>query len=502
MRGSHTVRLGGKMRTLDMLVIAAYGAGVLAVGRYYARRTETADDYLLGGRRMNPLLIGLSLFATITSTLSYLAYPGEMVKYGPMIFAGLAAFPLVLIIVGWWLIPAIMRERSVTSGYELLEARLGLSGRLLGAGMFVALRTVWMASILYATSEKVIVPMFQLNRAWAPWVGTALGLVTMIYTMQGGLRAVVLTDVLQALIMFGGAVATILVVTVYLGGVDRWWPRHWQAHWQEPVFWFRSSTRVTFMGAFLNSLVWTTCTAGSDQMAIQRYLSTRDARAARRSLAIHMLTEILMSLLLAVVGLAVLGYFTAHPELSGRGDQPLQFADELLPRFVMVGMPAGASGLVIAAILSAAMSSLSSGMNSSSAVISADWINRFWNAPSGQADQVRQVRVICIIVGGAAIALSTVVGELAENLLELCVKVVNLLTAPIFVLFFLALFVPWATPLGGMAATVASVSVAAGIAFYHWFDLEFLWSSPCSLLAGVTVGMLVSLLPIGKRHSA
>ncbi len=156
------------MQLPDFLVIALYAAGMLAVGAFYARRTETADEYLLGGRTMNPIMVGLSLFATLTSTLSYLAYPGEMVKNGPMMFAQLASYPFIMVVIGWWMIPAIMRQRNVTSGYELLESRLGLTGRLLGSGMFVALRTVWMASILYATTDKVIVPLFHLERAGRP----------------------------------------------------------------------------------------------------------------------------------------------------------------------------------------------------------------------------------------------------------------------------------------------------------------------------------------------
>ncbi|MFM8290108.1 MAG: sodium:solute symporter family transporter, partial [Planctomycetia bacterium] len=127
------------MRPFDWLVIALYAAVMIGVGRYYSRRTETVDDYLLGGRRMSPFMIGVSLFATITSTLSYLAVPGEIVKNGPMILAQGAAFPLIWVVVGWWLIPAIMRQRDVTSGYELLERRLGRTGRLLGAGMFIVL---------------------------------------------------------------------------------------------------------------------------------------------------------------------------------------------------------------------------------------------------------------------------------------------------------------------------------------------------------------------------
>src|SRR5687768_1325834 len=109
---------------------------MLAVGAYYARRVRTADDYLLGGRSMSPLMIGLSLFATLTSTLTYLALPGEMAKNGPVVFSDILSFPIVMVIVGWVLIPRIMRQR-VTSGYEILESRLGLTGRLLGAGMFV-----------------------------------------------------------------------------------------------------------------------------------------------------------------------------------------------------------------------------------------------------------------------------------------------------------------------------------------------------------------------------
>src|SRR3954471_23438248 len=113
------------MTALDYLVILLYALAMLAVGRYYARRVQTADDYLLGGRTMSPVMIGLSLFATLTSTLSYLATPGEMIGYGPMLFSEFLIYPVIYAVVGFWLIPAIMRQRGVTSGYELLEARLG-----------------------------------------------------------------------------------------------------------------------------------------------------------------------------------------------------------------------------------------------------------------------------------------------------------------------------------------------------------------------------------------
>ncbi|MBM4072654.1 MAG: sodium-coupled permease [Planctomycetes bacterium] len=500
------------MTVLDYLVIALYAVGMLAVGKYYARRAKTSDDYLLGGRKMSPFMIGISLFATITSTLSYLAYPGEMIRHGPMLFAQLAAFPAVFFIVGWGLIPWIMGQK-VTSGYELLEARLGMTGRLIGSGMFVTLRMFWMASILYATSTAVLIPLLEIDPEqaylWAPILSTVMGTLTLIYTAEGGMRAVVMTDALQSFIMFAGGILIVIVVSVTLGGVGAWWPTTWERHWDPPVFWFDASARTTFMGAFLNMLVWMTCTAGSDQMALQRYLATRDAPAARRSFGVHLVAELILSLLLALVGLAVLGYFMHYPELLQIGESVNSTADKLLPRFIVIGLPMGITGLVIAAMLSAAMSSLSSGMNSSSAVITRDFIARFRRLETAatteqpekpaltQAQQVRLERTVSVVIGVIAILLSTVVGSLAGNLIELCFKVVNLLTAPLFVLFFLALFVKWSTPLGAVAATVASVSVAVGIAFFGLFGLsQLLWTAPCALVAGVLAGMIFS--PLGK----
>src|SRR5256885_11461659 len=136
-----------------------------------------------------------------------------------------------------------------------------------------------------------------------------------------------------------------------------------------------------------------------------------------------------------------------------------------LPHSAMTVIPPGLTALVIAAILSAAMSSLSSGMNSCSAVIATDFIQRFRSGPLSEKQQVRLARWLSLGVAIVAILLSTVVAQIPGNLLELCMKVVNLLTAPLFILFFLALFIPWSTPLGAVAATVASIAVAVDIAF-------------------------------------
>ena len=154
---------------------------------------------------MKATAIGISLFASLLSALSYLANPGEMIKYGPIIMSGVAAYPFIVWAVGKFIIPSFMKLQ-VTSGYELLEARFGLTVRLLGASFFLALRLLWMSVIIYATTDKVLIPLTGLDPAFKPWLCLAVGFVTVIYTSAGGLRAVVFTDVAQTFILFPGCV--------------------------------------------------------------------------------------------------------------------------------------------------------------------------------------------------------------------------------------------------------------------------------------------------------
>ena len=490
------------MTALDWIVIALYAAGMLAIGAFYARRTETTEDYLLGGRRMNPVAIGLSLFATLMSTLSYLAWPGEMIKHGPTLFAGMLAYPFIAVVVGWLLIPYIMKLR-ITSAYEVLEIRLGLGVRLVGSSLFLLLRFCWMASILFATSSQVLVPLLGLADWTVPWLCAALGLVTVVYTASGGIRAVVLTDALQSAIMFLGAIVTLIVVSAELGPTA-WWPADWAEHWDPPVWGLDLTARASLMGAITSAFTWHVCTAGSDQMAVQRFLATRNVSAARRSMLTSYVSDVLISILLGLVGFAVLAHFTARTSSPG-GMNLVESADRLFPRFVLEGLPAGLSGLVIAAILSAAMSSLSSGVNSTCAVIAQDFVGRFGGRREGRpspAHSISLVRWLSVGVGVSAVLLSILVSRFEGNLIELCFKVVNLLVAPLFVLFFMAMFVPWATPIGSLIGLAASLGVAVGIAHFHLFGVSFVWMMQAALVTGIAAGGLASVIPLASTRTA
>lgn len=477
--------------TLDWIVMALYLTGMLAIGWYYSYKNKTEEDYLLGGRSMNPSAIGISLFATLLSTLSYLSYPAEMIKHGPLIFAGIFAFPFIYYVAGWWLIPRIMQMR-VTSAYEILEQKLGLSVRMLAVFMFLSLRFLWMATVIYMTVEIAILSVIPLDRSYIPFIGAFLMTITIVYTVMGGLKAVVVTDVVQSIVFMGGALICIGVVCYQLGSISAIFPDHWLDTWAAPRMGFDAQERLTFGNAVLVLFVWYICTTGSDQMAVQRYLSTRDIYAARKSLRVSLMSDMLSKILLALVGLAVLSFFVNNPDLVSQGKSLYEEADVLFPRFILAALPAGLSGLIIAGLLSAAMSSLSSGLNSVSAVISEDILKRFKKNSSTTIDSLKNIRMLSLLTGCLTIVLSVFIGNVEGNLIDVVMKVVNLFVAPLFVLFFMALFVPFATSRGTFWGGIVSIATAVSIAFFGLYTISVLWIMPVSLVIGILAGCLGS----------
>jgi SSS family solute:Na+ symporter len=488
---------------LDWAVLGLYFVSMLAIGWYF-RSNKNEEEYLLGGRVMKPWAVGLSLFATLMSTISYLSCPGEVIQHGPMYFTSLLAMPFISVVVGWLLIPYFI-QLPITSAYEILESRLGLGVRMLGATFFLSLRLLWMAVIIDTTASIVLVPLAGIDPALTPYMCAFLGLITVAYTAMGGIRAVVWTDVAQTFVLLGGAVVALALITWQLGGVGAWWPTSWASNWDPPTFDYDPFARISLVGVLLSTFCWYVFTAGSDQMTIQRYLTTRDVRSARRMFNISLLAGALVIGLLALVGLALLAYFRAHPEMLGEGQSATENADQLFPRFIAVGLPAGMSGLVVAGLLAAAMSSLSSGLNSSCAVITVDFLERFRGPKADARGNVRRTRYVSLFVGVVVVLLSSFVGIVEGNLLEVAYKVTNLLVAPLFGLFFMALFVRWATDFGTIVGAAFGLVTVVAINYWDLFTdvrgISFLWAMPVGLVIQVAVGALVSLLPIGKRNT-
>jgi SSS family solute:Na+ symporter len=489
---------------IDFLIIAAYCCAVLAMGWVYSRRQLDRDEYFTGGRRMNPILIGISLFATMLSTISYLAKPGEIIRHGPYILWSLLAIPFAYLVVGYVLIPIFMRYR-LTSAYELLEMKLGPSSRLLGAGMFVLLRLMWMSVLLNFASGAFLI-MTGLGDEWLLPVTAIIGLITLVYSSLGGLRAVVVTDTVQFVLLLGGALLVVVVITLQAGGLG-WFPRSWDPSWQvQPIWSLDPHIRLTVVGVILSQILWTLATAGGDQTVIQRFMATKNASDARRSYLVNSAASVIVFGVLTLVGLALMAYFRMNPgQLPGETIQAS--ADGLFPWFIAHALPVGLSGLVVTGMFAAAMSSVDSGVNSITAVVTVDFLDRFRSrakspaSSAGERDRmdVSQGRWITVGVGLLVIALSTLIEYVPGNLLDVSKRATDLLVTPIFTLFLMALFVRFATPAGANTGATCGFLGGATIAFWNpLFDqeraLSFTWISPVALVVGVTVGCVVSLL--------
>lgn len=457
--------LAAGLHPVDWAILVLYASSTIFLGWWFGRRQASAKEYFVGSGKMNPILIGISLFATLLSTISYLSFPGESAGKGPVYMANYLIYPVIFLVVGFVIIPVYMRQR-VTSAYELLEERLGGSIRILGAVMFLALRLVWMSLLIYMTAKALSVMVFGAGEGdrWIPLIVIVTGAIAITYTMLGGLRAVVITDLMQTILLYGGALLIIGTVTWKMGGFG-WFPTEWKPHWDtQPLFPDSFATRVTLIGTLVQVGIWYICTAAGDQVSVQRFMATTDARAARKALAIQLTVAAIVGITLGFAGFALLGYFESNPaDLAGmdlKAD-----ADQIYPHFVANMLPPVVSGLVLAGLFAAAMSSVDSGVNSITAVVTSDFVDRFRSEPISERSQVIFSRVIACSVGLIVVLLSSLVEKVPGNFTAVTNKTVNLLTVPIFCLFFFALFVKFARPIGVWIGAIAGTAVAALVAF-------------------------------------
>ena len=498
--------------TLDWIIILIYASSIIGLGYYYSRKQKNIREYFVGSGKMNPVLVGISLFATLLSTISYMAYPGEMIAKGPgTILASLLTLPFIYLLVTRLLLGVYMTQ-SVTSAYELLEKRLGLGIRILGATMFLVLRLVWMSLLVYVAASAMTV-MMGVGKEWIPYIVLATGFVSVIYTSLGGLGAVVITDFLQTVLLLGGALLVVVLISISLGGFS-WFPTSWQPTWDvQPLFSLDPRVRVTILGGLVTGIIWYVCTAGGDQVSIQRFMATGDARAAGRSYLTQMCVSAAVSVALALVGFSLLGYFTQRPEALPAGMSLATDGDKIFPFFVAYHLPAGISGLVVAAMFAAAMSSIDSGVNSITAVIMTDFLDRFGHKPKTDRGHVRLARLLAFGVGTVVVIGSSFMEYVPGNFVGVTQRTTNLLVTPLFALFCFALFIPIARPLGVVVGTIYGVSTALLVAFsgslYEtlegatFFDvsspidvtpISFQWIAPLALAVNLGAGTLLSLM--------
>jgi SSS family solute:Na+ symporter len=480
---------------LDFTVILAYLASLSLMGVYFSRRQVSREEYLLGGRRVHWLLAGGSVVATLLSTITFLSIPGEMVRYGLAYFTGLLGLPLAIPVVTRILLPKLMPLR-ITSMYEYLEQRYSAELRTLAAAVFTLRTLIWMGLVIYSCSLAVA----EMTGWDLYWTIAITGLVTTFYASAGGLRTVIWTDNLQLAVLMGGAVAIPITIAGRTGtGPAGWWEVFSSAgRTQIQFFSIDLTIRLTVVGALLSQFFWSACTQGSDQVAVQRYLSTPSLEAARRSAWTYLAINLALLALLAICGLALFAFY-----LQGSGLDVAEFqnqvgprADRLMPQFIVQELPPGVSGLLLAALLAAAMSSLSSGINSVAAVVSGDLLGRLRRG--GEALSLAQTKAVSVAGGLAAVSLALIttwaVRRTDWNLIDLSQRLNHLFVGPLAVLFFAGLLFPRVRARAGIAGFLVGSAWSVLVAFGSgWIGLRepisFTWLVPGSFAAGLAAAV-------------
>ena len=486
----------GGIQPADWVVVAVYFAGITVMGAYFARRQRSTHEYFLGSHTMPAWVVGLSIIATLLSTITYLATPGEMIRHGPGNLFHILSVPFSYLLVGYVFIPFFMRL-PITSAYEYLDARFGGKTRTLGAVLFVFIRISWMSVVVFtasgATAKMTGLPL------WI--VVVAVGTFTTFYAALGGIRAVIWTDVIQFIILFGGAVFAAVYIVCRMGLTDCVSLAVEHSRMEAPLWSWDPRYRLTVIGIVLHSLAWCVCTYSSDQTAIQRYLTTRDALAARRSFLVCSIGGLLLSFLLGAVGFALLAFYTRHGHLlTGEFAGALRDqSDHIFPYFIAHQLPVGLTGLIVAALFAAAMSSLDSGVNSVSAVITVDFYQRRRGRRASDTRSLAFAKILGLGLGLTATVLALFVDNIEGNIVEITNKSTSCIVGPLFGLFALGMFTRRTNQTGAIAGPVVGFLVGLLLTFSgQWFgdayDVSFMWLIIPSVIVTLVVGYLVSLV--------
>ena len=339
------------MRPIDFLVMGAYFAVVLAIGAHFARRRGDAADYFLGRHELPWWAVMLSIVATETSVLTFISVPGIAAR-GDLTFLQLPlGYLLGRVAVAAWLVPRYFTGEQETA-YARLESRFGTETRRTASAIFMIIRAL-------ADSVRVFAAAIPLSivTGWPiPVSVLVVAAVTLAYTWAGGLRAVVWLDVLQLFVYVLGGLAAIAVAAELAGGWSAVFDTAAASGKTRTFVWTLSfSEQYSFLGGLIGGALLSTASHGTDHLIVQRLLSTRSVRDAQRALIGSGVLVLIQFAIFLLVGTFI---------WAAGADTGTIPSDQIFPRFIVDSLPAGLSGLVVAGLLAAAMSTVSSSLNS------------------------------------------------------------------------------------------------------------------------------------------
>ena len=370
---------------LDITTLVMYMAALVGMGFYLSRKNTTTEEYFVGGRSYSGWVIGLSMIGTSISSVTFLAFPADAYKTAWLRFIPNFTLPLTVLLAAYFFLP-FFRRTKIVSAYEYLEDRFSPSIRVYGAVTFIIGQLIRLALILFLVS----ILMHEIT-GYSTVVSVLLaGILVAVYTIVGGINAVIWTDVLQTIILvLGGIVILIIIVTAMPGGLSQIFEiangdnkfaiAELTNGRLNPVTWgFSLSEKTGLMMLFVGLTVWLQ-EYGTNQNVIQRYAAAKSMKEARKGLYTIGVLNVPIWAFYMFLGTALYAFFQVHhaPEAMAMLDGTKK-AEQIMPFFILNYMPPGVAGIVISAALAAAMSSLDSSINAISTVTVNDIYRRHY----------------------------------------------------------------------------------------------------------------------------
>jgi solute:Na+ symporter, SSS family len=491
--------------TIDYLVLLVYLIGITIFGTLFRRSQRTVKDYFLGDKNTSWIVISLSIVATETSTITLIGVPAiAYAAYARPELGGNFTYLQVALgyiiarfIISLLFIPAYFRGNLLTA-YELLSRRFGPKAKNFAASLFLVMRAIGEGIRIFSASlvlSAVLGASFPtLPHLWL-WSIIIVGLLTLVYTFEGGIAAVIWTDLIQLVIYIGGSLlAAYELLHLVPGGWDTIAVQGAAAgKFQFVSFTFDWSVPFTFWAGLIGGTFLTMASHGTDQLLVQRLLTCRNKRDSQKALIMSGFVVFFQFALFLLIGVMLYAYYQANPLTT-----PLESNDQVFPFFIVHQLPHGIAGLVIAAIFAAAMSNLSGSLNSLASSTLIDFYKPLINPKADDHSLLKLSKWFTVAWGLVLIAIAIVSKSFTKSVLNTALSIASLPYGAMLGAFLLGVLTKRANQRGVMTGMALSLAFMLMV----WLKTTLAWT--WYVLVGATVcfvvGYGVSL--IGKASAA
>ena len=491
------------MNRIDLLIIAAYLAGITLFGLRFRKRQRTMRDYFLADRNIPWWAIALSIVAAETSTLTIISIPGLAYDSNLTFLQVVMGYVIGRIIISFVLLPQYFRGELYTA-YQLIERRFGPGLRTVTAGLFLLTRATAEGVRVYAVS---IVVSIALGTGEVTSIAI-ITLLTLIYTFEGGLAAVIWTDVVQTFIYVCGTLVGLVTilhlvpggwgsVQAIAGGLHKFqvFDPTVSAHWPYLNF----AKPYTLWAGIIGGAFLTTASHGTDQLIVQRLLAARNQRHSVLALLSSGVAVFFQFGLFLFVGVMLFAYYQVPSAAFGR-------ADRIYPAFIVTRMPHGIAGLLIAAVLAAAMSNLSAALNSLSSSSIMDFYlhvrsgSRSASDPKvSEAGQLRLARLATVAWALVLFGLAVLALHRVGRVVEVGLQIASVAYGAVLGVFLLGVLTKRANQRGAMVGMICGFAME--LYLWGWSQVAFTWWVAIGTCVTFAVGYAASILWNGESKA-